>query len=318
MKKRAVFLQHTDEDAITAFHFPMIYRSQAFRLTLNTSLGILSLYEVRDGELPRMLVEDYFPAGETRFLQPIFQHLQAQAGIYQQYCPHALLYAYWFAEGREVTTEMITWANGRIQDATDGGFLDEEVRFLRNVASRIRGKVSGFGIDILPVLGRGYLLAGTGVVRPAAPGWIRHIPMPGRLHSVLTTHTILGTLSLIEPGQIIQRKLSDGEYRVFMALVDAMPMVCPSEVLLASYHSKTGIVTLDEIDAARATLRHAMEQHGAYTRVLRGVYSAVCDLRKKLDKLGLTIDLQSEVGYKLVMPTSEQSTSVSSSQSAME
>jgi len=316
MKKKAVFIQQGNEDDIVTFHLPTIYQRNPFRLTLNTSLGILSLVELREGALPRMLLEAYFSAGETRILFPLLSHQQAQTSAYPQYAPHSVLYAHWYANGRPVTDEMIQWGHDRIQSALEAGILQTEVRVLRNTMTRIREKIGDFGMDVLPVLSRGYLLTGTGEVCPAADGIIRHIEALGRPDSVITTHTKLGTVTLMEPNRMIQRLLSIGEYRVFLALIDAMPMVCPNEVLLANYTNTDGPVTLDEIDAAHTRLAAAAKAgEGEFVRAMRGVYSAVHDLRKKLEKLDLTIALKTGVGYKLTFEeTGGPSKPLSSSQ----
>lgn len=118
-------------------------------LALNVSLGTLSYLYIKEDRWPRMLVQQQFTNSELSLLRPLLEN-------YPHYCPHEIMFANFY--NGTVTEKTIVRARQRLQEALEYGTWDHEMRPVRNVLSRVRLKLKGFGLDVLSILETGYIL----------------------------------------------------------------------------------------------------------------------------------------------------------------
>ncbi len=118
-------------------------------LALYESLGTLSYLALAENQQPRLLVQQQFSGSELSLLRPLLEQ-------YPHYCPHDMLFASFY--NGVVTEKTLTRARERLREATEAGLWDHEMRPVRNVLSRTRLKLKGFGVDILSILETGYIL----------------------------------------------------------------------------------------------------------------------------------------------------------------
>jgi hypothetical protein len=117
-------------------------------LVMNTALGTLSL--LSNGDIvPRLLIQQQFTSSELSLLLPLLEQ-------FPHYCPYEVMFASFY----NGTITETTIENCRIQllDAQEAGCWDQQLRPVRNVLSRIRFKLRGFGLDIISILETGYIL----------------------------------------------------------------------------------------------------------------------------------------------------------------
>jgi hypothetical protein len=126
-------------------------------LVLNTRLGTLSYLHTAEGRWPRMLVQQQFTNSELSLMRPLLES-------YPHYCPHEVMFASFY--NGVVNERTIARARERLQEATDYGTWDHEMRPVRNVLSRVRVKAREFGVDILSILETGYMLMITAQLQP--------------------------------------------------------------------------------------------------------------------------------------------------------
>lgn len=117
-------------------------------LVMNTALGTLSLLSNGD-VLPRLLIQQQFTASELSLLLPLLEQ-------FPHYCPYEVMFASFYNGG--VTEATIEHCRHQLQDALEAGCWDHQLRPVRNVLSRIRFKLRGFGLDIISILETGYIL----------------------------------------------------------------------------------------------------------------------------------------------------------------
>lgn len=119
-------------------------------LALNLSLGTLSwLANSGDTPHPSLLVEQKFTFAELSVLLPLLHR-------YPIFCPFDVLRAS-FTDGntKEATIER---SRKRLVEAQQEGFWELEIKPIRNVLSRARGKMKPFHIEVNSIVEKGYLL----------------------------------------------------------------------------------------------------------------------------------------------------------------
>ena len=117
-------------------------------LVLNTALGTLSLLSNGD-TTPRLLIQQQFTASELSLLIPLLEQ-------FPHYCPYEVMFASFY--NGVITEDTIERCRIQLQEAQDDGVWDQQMRPVRNVLSRIRFKLRGFGLDIISILETGYIL----------------------------------------------------------------------------------------------------------------------------------------------------------------
>jgi hypothetical protein len=133
------------------FYFPLLdLLPKGQTLALNLTLGTLSLLaNGRDTPYPALLAEQQFTAGELSVLVPVLKS-------YPHYCPYEVLLAS-FSNGNTTLTN-IERSRKRLHEAQLEGFWDLEIRPVRNVLSRARGKMRPFHIEVNSIVEKGYIL----------------------------------------------------------------------------------------------------------------------------------------------------------------
>ena len=102
---------------------------------------------------PQLLFDTELTLKEERILVPLFE-------LYPQYCPDAVVVAS-FTYGT-LSEQAVYNAHVRLQDAFALGAWDAQMRPIRNIVSRVRGKIAPTGIGITSILGTGYMLISLG------------------------------------------------------------------------------------------------------------------------------------------------------------
>ncbi len=125
-------------------------------LVLNTALGTLSLLSNGD-VMPRLLIQQQFTASELSLLLPLLEQ-------FPHYCPYEVMFASFY--NGTITEATIEHCRIQLQDALETGCWDQQLRPVRNVLSRIRFKLRGFGLDIISILETGYILMVTARSKP--------------------------------------------------------------------------------------------------------------------------------------------------------
>ena len=118
-------------------------------LALNTQLGILSLIGTGDHDTPRLLMQQQFTVGEMSVFTPLIEN-------FPYYCSYEVLLAGF--NGNWQDEDKIAKAKERLDNATENGTWDVEIRGVRTVLSRARFKLRLMGFDILSILETGYIL----------------------------------------------------------------------------------------------------------------------------------------------------------------
>ena len=118
-------------------------------LALDVNLGTLSYLYIDEDKWPRLLVQRQFSRSEISLLRPLLEN-------YPHYCPHEVIFASFYTG--TVTEKAVGRARQRLQEALEYDTWDHEMRPVRNVLSRVRSKLKGFGLDILSILETGYIL----------------------------------------------------------------------------------------------------------------------------------------------------------------
>lgn len=143
----------TTQDAEIIRYFPLQGAlPEGQTLVLNTELGTLSLLSNGD-TTPRLLIQQQFTASELSLLLPLLEQ-------FPHYCPYEVMFASFY--NGFITEETIERCRIQLQEAQDAGVWDQQMRPVRNVLSRIRFKLRGFGLDIVSILETGYILMITG------------------------------------------------------------------------------------------------------------------------------------------------------------
>lgn len=134
---------------------------------------------------------------------------------------------------------------------------------------------------------------------------VMHFSLHGLLpqNQTLALNTQLGTLSLLSsanevPRLLIQQQFTTGELCMLMPLLDAYPVFCPYEVLLASF--TTGRVNEATVSRCRARLLDA-QGAGVWDHEMRPVRNVLSRTRLKIRAFSLDISSVLETGY-IVMP----------------
>ena len=125
-------------------------------LVLNTALGTLSLLSNGD-VMPRLLIQQQFTASELSLLLPLLEQ-------FPHYCPYEVMFASFY--NGTITEATIEHCRIQLQDALETGCWDQQLRPVRNVLSRIRFKLRGFGLDVMSILETGYILMVTARSKP--------------------------------------------------------------------------------------------------------------------------------------------------------
>jgi hypothetical protein len=146
----------TTQDAEIIRYFPLQgVLPEGQTLVLNTALGTLSLLSKGD-TLPRLLIQQQFTASELSLLLPLLEQ-------YPHYCHYEVMFASFY--NGVITEDTIERCRIQLQEALEDGCWDQQLRPVRNVLSRIRFKLRGFGLDIMSILETGYILMVTGRTR---------------------------------------------------------------------------------------------------------------------------------------------------------
>jgi hypothetical protein len=95
-----------------------------------------------------LLVQRQCTATEQSVLVPLLDS-------HPYYAPYELLLASFNGGANEIT---VAYWRSRLQEATDAGILDMEMRPLRNALSRTRFKTRACGIEITSILETGYIV----------------------------------------------------------------------------------------------------------------------------------------------------------------
>ena len=139
----------TTQDAETIRYFTLQGALQEGQtLVLNTALGTLSLLSNGD-TMPRLLIQQQFTASELSLLIPLLEQ-------FPHYCPYEVMFASFY--NGIITEDTIERCRIQLQEALEAGCWDQQLRPVRNVLSRIRFKLRGFGLDIISILETGYIL----------------------------------------------------------------------------------------------------------------------------------------------------------------
>ena len=139
----------TTQDAEIIRYFPLQgVLPEGQTLVLNTELGTLSLLSNGDA-LPRLLIQQQFTASELSLLLPLLEQ-------FPHYCPYEVMFASFY--NGVITEDTIERCRIQLQEALEAGCWDQQLRPVRNVLSRIRFKLRGFGLDIISILETGYIL----------------------------------------------------------------------------------------------------------------------------------------------------------------
>jgi hypothetical protein len=139
----------TTQDAEVIRYFPLQgVLPEGHTLVMNTALGTLSL--LSNGDVaPRLLIQQQFTASELSLLLPLLEQ-------FPHYCPYEVMFASFY--NGDITEATIERCRIQLQEALEAGCWDQQLRPVRNVLSRIRFKLRGFGLDIVSILETGYIL----------------------------------------------------------------------------------------------------------------------------------------------------------------
>ena len=107
--------------------------------------------------MPRLLIQQQFTASELSLLLPLLEQ-------FPHYCPYEVMFASFY--NGTITEATIEHCRIQLQDALETGCWDQQLRPVRNVLSRIRFKLRGFGLDIISILETGYILMVTARSKP--------------------------------------------------------------------------------------------------------------------------------------------------------
>ncbi|GHO49196.1 hypothetical protein [Ktedonospora formicarum] len=124
----------------------------ATTLIFNPILGTLLLLAIQakgGTNIPVLVKEEQFTTAEICVLLPILQS-------FPYYCSYATLLA--SLNWGRVTESTTAQAHERLQEATEAGTWDAEMRPVRNLLSRVRPKLRRCGIEIASILETGYML----------------------------------------------------------------------------------------------------------------------------------------------------------------
>ena len=139
----------TAQDAEIIRYFPLQGTlPEGQTLVMNTALGTLSLLSNGD-VMPRLLIQQQFTASELSLLLPLLEQ-------FPHYCPYEVMFASFY--NGVITEDTIERCRIQLQQALEDGCWDQQLRPVRNVLSRIRFKLRGFGLDIVSILETGYIL----------------------------------------------------------------------------------------------------------------------------------------------------------------
>ncbi len=139
----------TTQDAEIIRYFPLQGTlPEGQTLVMNTALGTLSLLSNGD-VMPRLLIQQQFTASELSLLLPLLEQ-------FPHYCPYEVMFASFY--NGVITEATIERCRIQLQNALEDGCWDQQLRPVRNVLSRIRFKLRGFGLDIVSILETGYIL----------------------------------------------------------------------------------------------------------------------------------------------------------------
>lgn len=140
---------------------------------------------------------------------------------------------------------------------------------------------------------------------------IHHFPLPGVLPpgQMLTLHLTLGILSHLMvhegvPVLLLQQCFTMNEVALLLPLLNACPLYCPYEVLLACYWH--GVATEEGTQHARQQLHHA-HTAGTWRATTHPLHSMLSRIRGKTRVMGLELTSIAGLGSLLTLaPSFEQ------------
>jgi hypothetical protein len=137
------------EEDIEQFILPNLLQPHQ-EFAFHARLGILSLLEKKDDHVFIMRQEG-FTEKEWIVLRPFLMT------TYPYHCSSWWLHAS-FRKGGNPTESEIQLSRSRLKEAKLLGVWDREMRPIRNVVSRVRAKLTPFGIEIVASVEKGYML----------------------------------------------------------------------------------------------------------------------------------------------------------------
>ena len=146
-RKMKLLLKESIDETIIHYSLQgLLSTEQTF--ALNKELGILSLLGWTETRAC-LIMQQQFSISEICMLIPLLES-------YPYYCPYEVLLAN-FSYGK-TTEKLIERCRIRLQEASEEGIWDVEMKPIRNVLSRTRIKLRRFQIEISSILETGYLL----------------------------------------------------------------------------------------------------------------------------------------------------------------
>ncbi len=121
---------------------------EGHRLALHPVTGTLS-YLVWDGREVQMVLQQQFTNSELSLLVPLLES-------FPHYCPYEVMYAHFY--NGTVTEMEIARVRRHLRNAMERGTWEQEMKPVRNVLSRVRGKLQHFGLTISSILETGYIV----------------------------------------------------------------------------------------------------------------------------------------------------------------
>lgn len=140
-----------EEERIRHFTLPRLLPEGA-AIAIHLDLGTVTSMIVEDS-MPKEMAQAMLTTSELQAVLPLFE-------AYPHYCPHEVLYAFFFFGNAEEKT--VNKCRTSLLEAQDSGLWEMQFRPLRGAISRARFKLRPMGVDMGSLLSRGYILAPSG------------------------------------------------------------------------------------------------------------------------------------------------------------
>jgi hypothetical protein len=155
MSEQASLLLTPKSDRFPSYPLPGLLPEGAL-LVYNPTLGTLVFLAYdHEQKLPRLLGEQQFTPGEAGLLRPLL-------ACYPDYCAYEVLHASFYCPPDspllDLRDPVVMRSRKHLETRRKQGRLDEEMRPVRNVLSRVRLKLHELSIDVKSILDTGCLL----------------------------------------------------------------------------------------------------------------------------------------------------------------